>query len=56
MARTRKKYSTRTRIPGKISQMRGGVKGTCVDSGFGSKTNQNRSKKIYKTRREVESR
>jgi len=29
---------------------RGGVKGSCVDSGFGSATNRNRSKKNYKGR------
>lgn len=54
MARTRKRTGTHTRIPGKASQMRGGVPGTCVDSGFGSKSNLNRSKKVYKTRRELE--
>lgn len=54
MARTRKKYGTRTRQPGKVTQLRGGTPGSATDTGFGAKGNQRTSKKIYKTRRELE--
>lgn len=40
MAYTKKKYRS--------GQPRGGVKGRAVDSGFGSLTNKNRSKKQYR--------
>lgn len=48
MARTKKKYSTRTRQPGIAHKMRGGNPGKAVDSGFGATGNLHRTKKNYR--------
>lgn len=52
MSRTRKKYGTHTRQPGKVSQLRGGTPGGATDTGFGAKGNQRKAKKVYKTQKQ----
>ncbi len=55
MSRLRKRYGTSAAVKGGMPhQKRGGVPGVCVDSGFGSKTNLNRSKKLYTSRKQLE--